>query len=220
MRKYLLLLLFVFALASCAPDPRKQAQANAIQEKADQDALNQTWIRQQQADKHAQQMEIARLDLVRRQAINNDIINSFKVGISWIGPVLIACIIYLAFISTKSAMYYAVEKSHAMAEAAHLQARFIPLDKVTGQFPAIFEYLGDGTHSIADPNTGAVIMLNASHPGDRPMIQGAYAVRHAMVLADRAKQHEDDPTGVSIIGQAPLMIDYTEVPDEQISNDG
>lgn len=187
-------------LISCAPDPRKEAQAFQIREQAEQDALNQAQNRV-----HAEQLH--QVELQRQQAIAQENIAAWQRSIKYISVfgVISVCAMLLAL--TVSFSYGSFRFTMAKARAADVRANLILLDPVTRQFPLFIQHVHGAKYALHNPNTGSVIMLDVSNPADRQLIAAAGATQIAGAIAQEAAK-SDDPAGVSII--RPPIIEYAE----------
>ncbi len=203
--KYLLIIFMVCVmwLAGCGPDPRRDAQAFAIQEKAEQDALNQTQQRAQNADVHA--LELQRLQIEQghreqtaaewRAGLNQFIHYGFMAG-----TIGLCMLILVAAVSISSA---SVGLSQAMVQAAQLRAHLIPLDEKTRQYPALLHYVGHGKYLMVNANVNGSLELDSRNEVDRQMIAISGAVLVAGMMGREARLSAD-PAAISII--KPVVI--------------
>jgi len=96
-----------------------------------------------------------------------------------------ACVVVLAVAVGVS--WGAVGIGRAVATGAALRAGCVPLDKTTRQYPLVVSYIGRGRYSLANPNTGGVLMLDTRRAEDRDLIIASHAVELAGVLSQGAR---------------------------------
>ena len=202
MKKYILLAVLI--LTACAPDPRRDAAAYATRIQADNAALSADQARQQQTRLD----EITIREAERKQEIKDAALDKAKQSAGWVaywGGVAVTISIVAIIISAGVGSSYAlVGAGKASARFAEVKASLIYLDAKTGQFPLLLSPLGNGRYSLTDPSTNSVLMLDTRNEPDRLMVQGAMAVRHALVMSNAAAKSQD-PTGVAQV--QPLIID-------------
>ncbi len=204
MKKYILLIsLIITLLTSCAPDPRKAAQADQIREQAAQDALNQEQQRQQASDLHAFQVQQLQIEQGTRDATKQTWRDGWNMMIRISFFFATAALCYSIILASRSVTSAIDGISKALVRAAEVRANLIPLDRITRQYPALLQYIGYGRFSLTNPNTNSTLMLDTRNEPDRLMIQAAGATQYAGALAREARQAED-PAGVSII-QSPVV---------------
>ncbi len=101
--------------------------------------------------------------------------------------------------------------------AAETRASLIRLDEKTRTFP-LLQHIHGERYLVHDPNTGGTSVLDMDNSVDRQLIANSGAVRLAGAVAREARQ-ADDPTGVSLATNIPV-IDAVEKGDQLIvSND-
>jgi hypothetical protein len=171
--KYILpLIISIFLLSACAPDPRNAADARRTDALSAQETLNQAQARAQQAQQ-------AQLQLQQQQALQPVISEAKRRLIVW-GT---ACTILAGGLSILGlgigSAWAAIASGRAFAIFTHRRATQIPLDPRTGQFPLIPHYLGHGLIALANPNNNSVLLLNTRQPADRQMIE----VNRQVILA-------------------------------------
>jgi hypothetical protein len=194
------LCVLVILMTSCAPDPRREAQAFQIREQTEQDVLNQTQNRA-----HAEQLQL--IQVQERQAIAQENIAAWKRSIKFIsifGTIAI-CIALLALAVSFS--YGSFRFAMASARRADVRANLLPLDPATRQFALLLHHVHGGKWSLHNPNTGSVLMLDESIAADRQLIATAGATQIAGVIAQEASK-SNDPAGVSVI--KPPIVDVTD----------
>ena len=204
--------LFVFSLAvlilsACATDPRNAADAYQTRMEADQAAKDSQQARAQEQALN----EIAIQDAQREQAIKDAGLAKAQEAYGWMvywGGIALTLTIVSAVISVGVGASYAIVGSgRAAAQAAMVRANLVYLDKATGTFPQLIQYIGNGKYSLTDPTDHSTLMLDTRNEPDRVAIRGAIAVRHALVMASAASKSAD-PTGVAMV--QPLVIDSVE----------
>ena len=204
--------LFVFSLAvlilsACATDPRNAADAYQTRMEADQAAKDSQQARAQEQALN----EIAIQDAQREQAIKDAGLAKAQEAYGWMvywGGIALTLTIVSAVISVGVGASFAIVGSgRAAAQAAMVRANLVYLDKSTGQFPQLIQYVGNGKYSLTDMNDHSTLMLDTRNEPDRVAIRGAIAVRHALVMANAASKSAD-PTGVAMV--QPMVIDSVE----------
>lgn len=199
-KKLLVLLLAIFMLSACAPDPRKEAQAIAIKTDAQQSALDKEQARQQSEELHNIVVQREEIELQKQQANAaawNRAADTFITSILALLIVLIAAIAYEIMRTTKGI-------GNAMVIAAETRANLIPLNPTTRQYPLFIKHVSGHRFAIHNPNTGSVILLDERNEADRQMIASVAQVQVSGVLASEARQ-SNDPAGMAMI--RPPMID-------------
>lgn len=179
------ILLLAFASA-CQTNPVKEAQAFAIQEEAQQDALNQEQNRLQAADLHAQQLRQLEVETQRKEATAKEWSNRLNIMIKWgMVAATIALCITIAF-ATRTTVQTIEGLGNAVQVKALITAGRLPIGR-SGNYDAFILKLGNGRYALTDPNTGRSIFLDENNKGDAQMIAGAMASRHTYVLAAHAR---------------------------------
>ena len=176
-------------LASCAPDPRNQADAYKTTVLADQAAADQAAarsVRTIEADQAA--AEAAQTAAARVAGWNR-----FILVASIAGCVVVSCLAI-------GGSWAAIGGGRAMAKAAEVRAMVVSyqLDELTRQYPALMTYLGAGRFSLANPNTQSVLMLDTRQAADRESIRAAGAIQLAGAVAREARR-SNQPEGVAVI---------------------
>lgn len=169
--KILAIVLIVFALTACAPDPRDVADAHRTTILADQEAADREQARAMR------QAEWERTLPERLAALNR--------------ALLIGSISLSVFLATAAVGggWAAIGAGKAAARAAIVRANLIPLDAGTRQFPLLLNYLGRGRYSLVDPNTEMVQLLDTRQPADREKFRQMGMVKLAGVVAQEAGKH-------------------------------
>lgn len=190
--------LLAVCLATCAPDPRNQADADATRLLAEQDAADQQQQRQQNAQDFG-------LKLAEREQVSAQWVRSLQDFIRW-SMVFATAAICLALLGGGFGLgFYFVGRSRVAVNAAALRASLIGLDAATGQYPLI-KYEGHGMISLTDPNTGMTLKLDTRNDADRQMIATSGAVRLSGIVSHNAAMHKTDPAGVALVGTNPITI--------------
>jgi hypothetical protein len=200
--------ILLIMLTSSAPDPRKEAQAYQLREQADQDALNQQQNRAHAEELHRIQMQDQALQQQHREATAAQWRAGLKTMIRWgfIFATIALCASFLALGFSFS--YGAVRIAQATARLADLRSNLVQLGP-RGQFPLIIQHVRGDRYAAHNPNTGSVLMLDASIEADRQLIATAGATQIAGVIAQEASK-STDPAGVAII--QPPIVDVQDGP--------
>lgn len=199
----LVLILLALLSASCAPDPRKEADAYATRTKAEQDALDQAQARAQDSQLHEIQMQNEILLQGHREQTAQTWRNGLNLLLVWsfraftIG----ACVLLLALAYSSSRV--SIGLAQATVQAAQLRAQLIYLDERTRTFPLMLHYAGHGRYMLANPNGESVMQLDTRNNADRQMVAVFGAVTTAGMIGREARLSED-PAAISII-QAPII---------------
>ncbi len=210
MNRWSLLILMVCAfmtITACAPDPRKDAQAEQIRSEARQNALNQQQARQQKAALDAVALQNAQLEASQKQATAQAWSAGWNMTLKFAFYVFTAGVCYVLFMASRSiATSFATASeglSTAIVRKAEVRANLIALDPVTRQYPIYLQYLGNGRFSAVNLNVNAVLMLDTRSEPDRQMIAAMGATQYAGALAREARQ-SNDPAGMAMIN-APVI---------------
>ena len=201
------LLVTMFLLSACATDPRNAADAYQTRSEADQAALDS-----QQARNQVQALNLIAIeDAQREQAIKESGLAKTQAVYGWViyygGMALTVTVVCLVLSIGIGSSIAIVGSGRAMARVADVRANLVYLDKATGTFPQLIQYIGNGKYSLTDPTDHSTLMLDTRNEPDRVAIRGAIAVRHALVMANAASKSKD-PTGVAMV--QPLVIDSLE----------
>lgn len=194
MKRAIIIALFLLALASCTPDPRREADAYATRQQADSLSASQEQARQQDADLH----EIKVKQLVDAgQWFSTLMMTSLVASMFTIFIALTSLGIGLAFVFIGGGI--------AIAKRNMTMPNRIRLDPVTRQYPILPIYLGDGRYAIGNINDGEVMMLDTSKPADALKVKAAFAINHDGSLAYQARLSHK-PGDVAQI-QAPQILE-------------
>lgn len=182
-----LLILLAFALWSCAPDPRREADAFATHQQAETEAARAEQELQQAREKHELFMS-----------------NANEVS-AWISKTMITAMIAGMFVIAVAGISLGIGLSVIiMGGSAGIARRQwqmpnrIPLDPITRQYPLLPVYLGNGKYSLSNPNTGYVLMLDTRTKADALMVKAAFGVQHDGLLASRIS-HRPEQTPTQIV---------------------
>jgi len=198
--KTVLLILLIFALSACELDnPR-----------ADADAYQTRLLAEVAATATAQSTEIERqnamIDLENRRARQAELQFAWQRLIYTAGLVAMPVVGYVLIYLGKTTVSTAQGLSEAAVLAAQSRANLIHLDEKTRTFPLVQHIHGE-RFLLHDPNTGSTTTLDMSQAADRQLIATSGAVRLAGAVAREAKE-SDDPTGVSIATNVPIVGAY------------
>lgn len=206
MNRFLPILLLLFFVSACAPDPRKDAEAYKTRIEADQFALNSEQNRQQAEELHQFELQSQAMNQDNQKAIQEQWQLAMNRAI-WMGSLTIILSVCLVIISVTRTANRTIEGiGMAIVRRADVAANLIRLDKITRQFPLFIQQ-----HAVHNPNTGSVTMLDAGREADRQLIATSGATQIAGVIAQEARQ-SNDPTGVAMV-QPPIV----DVKDEMIT---
>jgi hypothetical protein len=196
-QKSFVLLLTLLLLTACyIDDPRAEA-----------DAYQTRILAEVAATATAQATEFERqnalLDLENRQAQQAELQLATRRLIYASGLIVIPVMAYVIISLSKTTINTAQSLCDAAVLAAQTKASLIHLDEKTRTFPLI-QHIHSERFLLHDPNTGSTTTLNMTNPVDRQLIATSGAVRLAGVVAREARQ-ADDPTGVSIATNVPII---------------
>lgn len=189
-RFYFLLFIFAtFSLTSCAPDPRREAEAYATRKQADVSAAAQAQAMEQSKAMNEESMRLVAeknsLEVERLKEVNRFIATVMQTGmVAGMFTLFIAVIslgIGLSFVFIAGGVGTAKRQ---LMKPYHEQIR---LDPVTRQFPLLITKVEEGKYALSNPNTNSVTMLYDRNPADRMMIQAMSATQHDGALAYQAR---------------------------------
>jgi hypothetical protein len=194
MKRIILLALVVLLLTSCAPDPRKQAEADATRLEAESKAASE-----EQARQHAQEVHDA--DMADRKATQAEWQTTKQNLIRVVGAFAqITVALFLLGVGVSGVwMMFATSKAYAKYAdiRAEVLANQIPLNPVTFQYPLI-QYKGKGLITATNPNDGSVVVMDTRNEADRQKVKAAANVQFAGVLSRNARM-SDHPGEVASI---------------------
>jgi hypothetical protein len=174
--KRAVIIVAMLVLVSCAPDPRREADAYATRTQADALAASSAQALAQDAEAH--DLWMSRLREVSQ----------------WISTMMITSMIaamFTMFVSLASLgiglSFVLIGAGVGTAKRNLAQPNQVRLDPVTRQFPLLITKVADGKYSLSNPNTGSVTMLYDRNPADRMMIQAMGATQHDAALAYQAR---------------------------------
>ncbi len=205
MKKVLILTVVLF-LTACASDHRNEADAYETRTVADQAALDAEQMRSHQAALNA--IELAEAERAAQIREANKAQSAQTMG--WIlrygGMALTVSAVMVSLAAGAGLSAALIEGGRAAGRAAMVKANLIPLDRATGQYPALIQYMGNGHYSLTDANTGLTLELDTRNEADRAMVAGAMAVRHALVMSTAAAKSKD-AEGVAMIQPMVLEVE-------------
>lgn len=189
---FILGLALAVLLSGCAVDPRNQA-----------DADNSRALTAEKVADQVQAREVAAVDAAARQAQEAATqaarVRAEQLVTRWAsvaGSVSLAGVILAGGVGLG---WFAVGAGRAGARAAEVRANLIPLNEVTRQYPAFLQYVGRGRFSLANLNTGQVLMLDTRNEADAQLVKVTASVLTMGVMAREARRAKDAP-GVSVLG--------------------
>lgn len=197
MKRVIILAMLALALASCAPDPRREADAYATRQRADALAASQAQTLEQDAQAHALLMGNAR---EASQFISTLMMTSMIAGMFTLFVSIVSLGIGLSIVFIGGGL--------AAARRNMLKPNQIRLDPVTRQYPLLITRIEEGKYSLSNPNTNSVTMLYDRNPADRMMIAAMSATQHAGALAYQARLSHQ-PGEIAQI-QAPQILEVTQ----------
>lgn len=203
---FFLFSLTILTITGCAPDPRNAADARRTDILSAQTAMDQVQSRNQQASEDA-------IALQEQQALLSQKISSTQLLIYW-GFIAAAFATFVAISGFGIGLAWAsIASGKAWARFIQLRSSLIPLNALTRQFPLIFQYLGHGKYSLANPNTEQVTLLDTSNPSDRHMITVMGAVQLAGAIATEARRSKDGGQSIATIQPNVITADMGEIHD-------
>ncbi len=187
--------LLAVLLAGCAPDPRRQADADATRMDAETRAENAEQVREQEAQEH---------DIY---------INHWKTAAPFINAAIRSALIALMFtafvvISSSGIGLSVITIGAGFATARRNYAKPIQvrLDPVTRQYPLLMNKVSEGRYSLTNPNTGSVTMLYERNPNDKLLIQSMSAVQYIGAMGHEARLSHK-PEALTSVQRLPEIID-------------
>jgi len=183
MKRIILALALTIILVSCAPDPRKQAEADATRMTAEAESLAA-----EQQRKHAQ--DLHEYEMQNRRAAQDERNAAIAGVIQFAGAMAKVTAAMLMLALGVSGVWAMLATTKAYSKYAHMRAetlaQLIPLDVRTRQYPLI-KYEHNGIYSLTNPNDGSVVMLDSRNAPDRAKIQAMANVQFAGALAREAR---------------------------------
>jgi len=207
LKKTILITFLLLVLTACAQDPRKEAQAFAIQSQAEQDALAA-----QQNRVHAEQLhevELQRLAMEQEnERASQPQIQLARSRAIWAGSLTLITVLCFSIISIARTVNKTVEGvGAAYVRRVEVASNLIRLDPVTRQFPLLIQHIHGTKYALHNPNLGSVVMLDTSKDADRQLIATSGATQIAGVMSQEARQ-SNDPAGMAIIN--PPIVDVQQ----------
>jgi hypothetical protein len=195
MKKVFVLLAVALVLAGCAVDPRNAADADRTRSLTAQDAADREQARSQQAEGFAvQQAELEETSGARAEALAR--VMTFA---SWAGGIVILA-------GAVGLAWGEIGIGRAAARAVYLRANSFSLSALTRQYPVFLQDSGAGRFSLVNPNSGAVMLLDASRAENPQMVSVLGAVQLAGVVAESARKSEN-AEGVALIAHPAIVED-------------
>ena len=186
-------------LASCAPDPRRDASAFATRQQAETQAEAARQELAQDAEAHA-------LFMARVQEVS-----------AWISTLMMTVIIatmFFAMVALTSTgigvSLVTISAGIATAQRNLSMPNQIRLDPVTRQYPLLITKIKDGQYTLSNPNTDSVTMLYERNPADMMMIQAMGATQHAGALAHEARMSHRPGEVAAITGPQIIEMERTQ----------
>jgi len=199
--------LFILILVtSCAPDPRKDAEAYATRVEADSQAATAAQAREQEADLHALEMQKKELAQEIRVATAPELKRGLKMMLTVSFYFATAAVCYSLFMTARTVNTTVQGVGRALVIRAELQANLIGLDYRTRQYPLLRQAHGT-RFALSNPNDNSVTMLDVSNPADRQKIAALGAVQLAGAIAYEARK-SSDPGALAMI--KPTVIDAAD----------
>lgn len=194
MKRLILLALVAILLTSCAPDPRKQAEADATRLEAESKAASD-----EQARQHAQ--EVHNADMADRKATQTEWQTTKQNLIRVVGAFAQITVALFILGVGVSGVWMMLATSKAYAKYADIRAEVlanqIPLNPVTFQYPLI-QYKGKGLITVTNPNDGSVVEMDTRNEADREKVKSAANVQFAGVLSRNARMSKQPGEVASI----------------------
>lgn len=206
-KKMMLVIFTALTLTACAGDPRNEADAYETRILAEQAALDAAQARSHQARLDALELADAEQTLQVRTANQAQAAQTLGWVIRYGGMALTVSAVMVSLAAGAGLSAAMIEGGRAAGRAANVRANLIPLDRTTGQYPALIQYLGNGRYSLTDANTHTTLELDTRNEPDRAMVAGAMAVRHALVMSAAAARSKS-PEGVAMI--EPMVLEVAE----------
>lgn len=195
----------ILALTSCAPDPRKEAQAEKMRmeaEQAAQDAEQARKTRERIEANEAAKAEFNEAVMQSTKAIAQARAATVVNVLGFSLAVFVGVVVVGSSVSVKDTV---IGIGRALVLRAELQASLVHMDKSTHTFPARFS-LVNGQQFITMLNTGQTFRLDTPLEANPQLIAALAQVATSGVLADAASRDPKvDAAGVAMI--QPTIID-------------
>ncbi|MBI5950184.1 MAG: hypothetical protein HY865_00890 [Chloroflexi bacterium] len=184
MKRAAVIIALAFFLWSCAPDPRREAEAFATRQQAETEAARAEQERMQDAEAH--QIFMTRLNETSAW-LSRTMVTAMAAGMFVIAVAGLSLGIGLAMVI--------IGGGYGIAKRNIVMPNRIPLDPITRQYPLLPVYMGNGKYSLTNPNTGATLMLDTKSAPDALMVKAAFGVQHDGLLVSRMSHRpEQTPT--------------------------
>lgn len=193
----IMLVLAASLLSGCAPDPRKEAAAQATLIQAQQNVADQ-------AARRAAEEAKAKLEQQKQEQIAAAWVAAVNQFIQWAGyaGTLAACIVLIRFGQGVGVAVYGLGR--AAENRAMVLSNLISMDPRTRTYPLI-QYQGHGLITVTNPMTGQTMLMNTANQADRQLIAAFGMQNLAGMVAYEARHHQADPAGVALVGVNPAM---------------
>lgn len=185
MKRYLFISIFIITLlSSCAPDPRREADAYATRTEAEQRAADETQARQNKEQVHTYWMD----NFIAWQANIQNAVQRFVNTVAWVAP--FTAFVWMIGLGV-AGVHVMLATSKAYSVWANNKANLISLDKSTRQYPLFITRTGKNVIAITNPNDNSVMLLDENKPADRQKILAMANVQYAGALAQEAVKSEN-----------------------------
>lgn len=187
MKRVALFLLFAFVLWSCAPDPRREADAFATRQQAETEAARAEQEMNQAAEEHRLWMDRANevSQWISRTMIMATVASMFVIVVAGISLGIGLALVFIGGGAGIAKRNY------------HMPPR-IALDPITRQYPLLPVYLGKGRYSLTNPNDNTVLLLDTRNEPDALKVKASFGVQHDGLLASRMS-HKPSETPTQIV---------------------
>lgn len=161
--KGLLIVMAMFVLAGCGPNPMDVADAYATTVKADQ-AAKDSELARQLAEQQAE------YDAAREAAAAAEFDAGLQTVIRYGTWTIVIVLVTFAAVLSLTIRDLANGSAQAAVTALDVKAHLIPLDPITRQYPLLLQPLGNYRFSLVNPNTDSVMLLDTQKSADRLMV--------------------------------------------------
>lgn len=200
--RIILIAALALMLGSCAPDPRKQAEADATRLEAEAQAARAEQDRAQDEEIHALDVQDRQARTAAFQTFVNKVITTATTFAQFVGAMWVLSLgvfgVWVMFATTKAYSTYAERRAEVLGD-------IIKVDPVTGMYPAMMIRTGKNMVAIVNPNDNTVLFFDETHEADRLKVQAMANVLWAGTLGRNARLSHK-PGEVAAI-EAPQIID-------------
>ena len=176
MRRIFIIAMLAMIVTACAPDPRKQAEANRI----GLEAQSRSRAMQQSLDQQQQKHD---LFMAKIQEVGQ-----------WLSTLMMVTMIaamFFVFVTITSGgigmSFLTISAGISSAKRNLSMPNQIRLDPVTRQFPILPMYIGGGKYSLTNPNDNTVLLMDTANEADRMKVKAAFGIQHDGALAYQAR---------------------------------